>query len=107
MADPCGKEPVIASIANTLLSDSIQPEVPWDLASLGSSQLGQWWAPVPGGGLSQLESVVCESELTVMGNEPGNGKKLFNWGQSWYCGRLKLYSSYFLKKAKQFYFILL
>lgn len=61
----------------------------WDSVSLCCSQLGQWWAPDPRGGLWQSESFPHEFEPIVMGPEPVNGKEILSRGWSWYCGRFK------------------
>ena len=81
----------------------------WDSASLGCSQLGQWWAPDPRGGLWQSESFPHVSEPIVMGPEPVNGKEILSRGRSWHCGRLKLPTNlktnfffFFCKKLQKF-----
>lgn len=71
MVEPCGEDPVMVSVTDTLPPDSVPPRLPSmglcfsELQPVGP--VGR--LPDPRGGLSQSGSFSCESERTVMENE--------------------------------------
>lgn len=71
MVEPCGEDPVMVSVTDTLPPDSVPPRLPSTGLCFSELQpvgpVGR--LPDPRGGLSQSGSFSCESERTVMENE--------------------------------------